>query len=163
MSKYTYDGNKLLVENAEFMFRPEFTGEKHKYNPNGIRRFTIRIDDEELVEQLRDDGWTVKSKVYEDEVANFIEVVIRFDSSYALRHPPKAYIQTSRNRRELTEETLHELDEIEIKNVDITINAVPWEFNGNTGVKGYMKNMYVTMEEDEWAWKYADEEYPQDE
>ena len=58
----------------------------------------------------------------------------------------------------MTEDTVSALDYAEIENVDIIINPYHWEVNGKTGVKAYVKTMYVTLVVDEFYDKYNKED-----
>ena len=63
---------------------------------------------------------------------------------------------TRRKKTKLDEENISALDYASIKEVDVIVTPFDWEVNGKSGTKAYLQTMYVTINEDEFADKYAD-------
>lgn len=147
----------VMFENARLLFR-NFAGNENRYNVAGNRNFCVVIPDEDMAVRMKNDGWNVRRREPRDPgdaPTYYVQVTVRFNHI-----PPKIMMITSRNRTQLDEESIASLDYAEIKMVDLTIRGYEWEPGK---IKAYLKTMYVTIEEDEFEAKYADEEYPGEE
>lgn len=141
----------LEIENARIIW-PNFEGRPTDFRPQGgYRNFNILLDSEQA-QQLSNDGWNVKIKPPREEGDDprcTLEVSVRFDN-----FPPKIYMITTRNKVELTEDTVGVLDDSDIISADLIISPYNYEVNGKSGIKAYLKTAYITIQEDRFAEKY---------
>lgn len=157
MSKIFFDrvGN-LNIEDARILFR-NFAGKESQYNRKGDRNFSVIIDDEEIAQQLIDDGWNVKTlqpRDEGDEPRAIISVKVNFGDI-----PPVIKLVNRKGFTLIDEESVDMLDYAEIDNIDLTLNPYEWTVNGKSGVKPYLKLAYVTLYEDAFADKYAEVDF----
>lgn len=144
----------IEIENANLLggsFK-NFSGRAGKYNPPGRRSFCVIIP-EASVQTLMDEGWNIKTlnpRDEEDEPKHYLQVRVNYGEI-----SPNIYICTKRNKTLLTEDTISELDFVEMGNVDLIIRPYIWDRDGESGVTAYVKAMYVTVIEDSFASKYA--------
>jgi hypothetical protein len=151
--------DNIILEGARIIWR-NLAGRAEKFNNEGNRNFAVVIEDLELAERLRMDGWNIKffppnEDQPEDQPNAYLKVSVKYDGP----QPPMIYIVSGRNRKTLLDEASVEmLDWVDIASSDIVIRPYNWEVNGKEGVSAYVKTMYVNVIEDAFAAKYADDE-----
>ena len=125
------------------------------YNPKGMRKFNIEIDDIEFAEQLVEDGWNIKfdNKEREDgkKYLPHMEVKVKYhDDPDKKGLDPRIQMRMDTDRVELTEENIHTLDEMDITNVRY-IDIAPHEWvkdDGSVGYTAYLSKMIVEVARD---------------
>jgi hypothetical protein len=144
--------NNIIIEGARIGFR-NFSGAEGKFNPAGRRNFCLFLDTESA-EQLARDGWNIKwlePRDPDEDRQAYLQIAVSYG-----KIPPKIFLVTSHNKTLLDEDTVGLLDFAELSNVDIIVRPYIWEVNGKSGIKAYVKSMYATIVEDEFADKYYD-------
>ena len=142
----------IVMENARIGFR-NFSGKEGKFNAAGRRNFCVFIETD-LATTLENDGWNVRwlqPREEGDEPQGYLQVSVAYG-----KIPPKLVLITSHGKTILDDETVDMLDWVEIKMIDLIIRPYNWDVNGKTGVKAYIKSMYITIMEDEFEEKYLD-------
>lgn len=151
----------INIEGARIGFR-NFSGKEGQFNPQGNRNFVIFLDTP-LALQLQEEGWNVRwldPREEGEEKQAILQVKVQF--SY---YPPKIILVGSDGlaKSELDEKGVDILDWADIENVDLTIRPYEWNVRGKSGIKAYLKTMYVKIQEDPWESKYnSDFENPPD-
>lgn len=156
MSEQQKITENIRIEGARLIFK-NFQGKRTDFNDEGNRNFGVLLDDD-LADRLRDDGWRVKYlRPREDDSEQYkqpwLPVRVKFNP-----YPPIAVLINSRGKKRLDEETIDQLDWSIIKNCDLIIRPYNYPaIKGRpAGVSAYLKAIYVSIFEDEFAEKYAD-------
>lgn len=144
MTAVTINGAKIIYRNL--------SGKPGDYNIAGNRNFSVLLDDDQA-SILKEIGWNVKytkPRNEEDISKPHLPVKVAYG-----KYPPQIFLVTEKAKRELSESSVHLIDTAEIENVDLIIKPYNWEKGPDTGVKAYVKEMYVTIKESDLAKKYA--------
>lgn len=147
------DGS-VVMEGVRIIFR-NFEGKEGMYNQKGSRNFAVILD-EDTAQAMAADGWNVRRlKPRETDEEPTETPYLTVNVSYKNR-PPIVVMIGARGRTNLTESEVEILDWVDIANVDLIVSPYEWNVNGKTGISAYLRSIYVTVNEDELALKYAD-------
>lgn len=145
--------NNINIEGAMIIWK-NFSGERDKFNP-GKRGFSVVIDDTVMADELRQEGWNVKDRPLQ-EGADDSEQEWTLPVKLNMNRYTQVWLIVGNHKTLLDEDTVSQLDVVDIVNCDISIRPYEWEMNGRTGITAYVDSMYVTIRENKFADKYAD-------
>lgn len=142
--------DNIKIEGGRIVFR-NFSGKEGKFNPAGNRNFCVLLDSE-FAEVLKKDGWNIrylKPREEGDPEQAYMQVRVMYGAV-----PPKIVLVNKTGKSVIDEDKVDILDWAEIDSVDMVIRPYEWEVNGKSGIKAYLKTMYVNLAEDEFGEKY---------
>jgi hypothetical protein len=140
----------LTIEKAKLIWK-NFSGSAKKFNAAGLRNFHVVLDPP-VAKQLEKDGWNVKwqpAREEGDPDLPTLKVAVRFDN-----YPPRIVLLSKGGRTTLDEDSVEVLDYAEIDNIDMILSPYYWERDGKSGIKAYLKKMFVTLSESDLEAKY---------
>ena len=139
------DGHQIIFKN--------FEGRGDKFNREGDRNFSLRIDDPDTADALIKEGWNVRIKEGRDEEEGpFMRLPIKIKFT---NYGPNVYLRTGDRVNELDEEGIACLDNIDIDSVNMDIRPYDWDVNGRTGRTAYLQSIEVVQRIDRFAARYA--------
>lgn len=149
----------LVIEGAEMIWR-NLGGRPSQFNAAGNRNFCLLLDDETAA-AMKADGWNVRDRVDTYDPNAPVEHILKVTAKYHTRdgrdmRPPTVYMVSSRGRTPLGEDMIELLDFVDIKNVDLIVRPYEYDMNGRKGISAQLQALYVTIQEDKLALKYAD-------
>lgn len=151
---------RLHIDDAKIIFR-NFSGAPSKFNREGDRNFAVIIPDQEMVDELVENGWNVKIKPPRedgDDPFMYLPVKIKYsgdEDEDGNRRGPTAYLISGTNEVRLTEDTIGCLDDVDILSVDLDIRPYDWEMNGKTGRTAYLLGIEVVQDVDRIAARHS--------
>lgn len=146
--------SNIEIENARIIY-PNFSGKEGRYNREGERSFGVVIDDIDLAQRLGEDGWNIrvlKPRDGEETPNHYLNVSVNFN----FWRRPEIYMICNGVKTLLDEESINVLDGAAIVSADVVVRPRQWDDGGDTRIKAYLQEMYITIEQSRFASKYSD-------
>lgn len=141
----------IVLHNVGLVFR-NFSGEARRFNTAGNRNFNAAIS-EAQAEMLTEKGFKVRVFPPKEDGGDPL-YLLKVNVSYKYEEP-NAKVVNTRCIRKLNEDTIGELDNLNIDKCDISITPSMWEkANGERGLSAYLSSIYATVVEDPLALEY---------
>lgn len=146
----------LVIYDARILFR-NFAGKEDVYNREGDRNFCIALEPK-IAEEMAADGWnikTLKPREEGEEGTPYIQVSVGFKN-----RPPRLVMINSQGRRDIPQHLCDLFDWADFQQADVIIRPYRWgPINGKSGIKAYLKSLFVILAEDELEKKYSEVPY----
>lgn len=151
----------ITIENAQFVYQPNFEGREERFNKPGDRYFNVRIPDN-IVDAVTADGWNIKwtkpaktatpQQIEEHVSEPFLPVHIGF--TY---RPPSVSVWEDGKETFLDDETCGLIDQMQFETIDVVIRGRNWEDEGRQtcGIKAWLQTFVGVVETDDIQRKYA--------
>ena len=158
--------NDAIINDTKFIYQRNLAGDIKKSNsmfPNNKRTACIIISNEQA-EQMAAEGYDIKwTKPREGENTKnfvskaFLNVELKYRNKFneMIKYPPKVYLVIDNETPVLlSEETVGQLDDIRVKNVNVVIH--PSIDEASNSLKPYIRIMYVeqNIDDDPFAQRY---------
>jgi hypothetical protein len=158
---YTYGPRGVLqIDDARIVFR-NFSGTGSMYNREGDRNFAVVIPNQEIADELTNDGWNIKVRPgRDDDEEPFMFMTVKL--SYNEYSEPEVYLVSGNSKHRLDQDEIKRLDRIKIASVDMDIRPHDWTMpNGKSGRTARLNAIWVTQDTNRFAERFAEEEYPE--
>lgn len=134
----------LEVKDAKIRFT-NFSGKERQWNPKGTRNFCLDLEDEDMYERMKAEGWNVKRGGEEGHEYFYLPVAVRFE-----KIPPRILLVDSDtdNKVKITEKMVSFLDDIDLDRIDVVVHPRIW----SGGVKAYLRRMKAWAPGDEFEY-----------
>lgn len=136
----------IIIKGARILY-PNFSGRETQFNRKGDRNFVLAIEDDETAQELLDEGWNIKpakdaeKNPIEGQWRLFVVVSYKFD-----KFAPIVHMLEDEELYPLHSYSIGRLDNMHIENIDLEItHSKPYEVNGKTYIKAYLKEMVATV------------------
>ena len=139
----------VTIRDARIIFR-NFEGKEGPYNKAGTRNFGVVLQPGDA-EAMANDGWNIKLlEPREEDKEEGTEATpwLPVEAAYDKGRPPTVVLITDHGRKNLDEETIKQLDWVDITKINMIVNPYTWTVNGKSGVKAYLKTMDKIVEFD---------------
>lgn len=156
----------FIVENVSGRDIPyrmrNFSGEERKdphtnqiVNAKGDRNFCLFLSTD-LALQLKADGWNVRElKPIDKEDSGQPFLPIKLGYSEKSRPPKIIIVNSAGQQHQMDVEEVHKIDGMDIDYANIKIHPYLWNVQNKSGVKAYLRSIYIHIAEDELDRKYS--------